>query len=123
MVVESKVIASRNGMLLIEWVDELNLPRRNWITDTDLFVIDRKGDTMMVIGPERGYPYGIEWERYVDLQTTPIDLCRELRKHGIWTTADARSNPESVRNALRCVYGIDVGVVLRLSKQLESSEE
>lgn len=121
MLVATRKTGSRNGMLQVEWIDGTEMPQRAWVTGEMIESIE--GDSVFVNDPERGIPHGVEWHRYIELSASAIDLGRELRKRGIWTTADLRENLEVVRGCLQIVYGVDLAFLLNLSKRLEKMEE
>jgi len=57
---------------------------------------------------EAGIPYGVAWERYINLQVTPERVAAELRRRGIWTWHDYQIKPHLVVAAFQQALQLDI---------------
>ena len=119
MVKTVQIILRKNDLLLVEW-QEMGMPYRAWVTP-DMVVEDRpKGKTTTVKNPGAGIPYGMDWSPLIQVNATPRDFDRELKRVGIWTVQDLRDKPNEARSALQSVYGMDMAALLMAVKAYES---
>lgn len=112
-----QIIQGNNDLVLVQWTNSNNILQRSWVGRRDL--VDEVGRSAKVANPERGYPYGVEFWRIVELKATPKDLDRELKQRGIWTLADLRARPNEVVGALVAAYGVDLATIFQAANTYE----
>jgi hypothetical protein len=109
-----KIIASKNQTALVEWEDADGL-HRGYIPEEVIYdnVVD--DDVLSIV-----IPYGLEWEYIIgDLlnKVTPREFSKNLRKAGIWSMQDLRSNPSVVFGAIQQTYGLDFSTLVLLTEK------
>lgn len=110
-----RVITVKSGMQLIQW-EENNTFHRTWMKDNQVFK-DQTGT--YVADPHVGIPYGFDFTELVELKTTPEILDRELKRRGVWTLAELRSNPAALTGALQAAYGVTRATILENAEKYE----
>lgn len=98
--VEVKVIRESDESALVEY-KEKGLLQRATVPLKSLIDGSKVRDTHL----KKGIPFGIDWSDINIPTVTPGMLTQALRARGIWTAADVRTNPQSVRNAISEVQG------------------
>lgn len=119
--VEVTILREERNMTLVQWTDEYDVLQRNWVKVS--MVTDRWGKTGRVENPQRGYPYGVDFSHALSPSVTSHDICRELRKRGLWTAEDLQKNPELIKGALQAAYGVDLSQIIAIAKQYEKTME
>jgi len=114
--ITTKVIQRKNGILLVEWIDQ-GTPNRAWVTPD--MIAEDSGASAIVDNPAAGIPYGVDFARLIVLSTTPEDIDREFKRRGIWTIADLRARPQEAVSAIQAAYQMDLGRVLQAAKAYE----
>jgi hypothetical protein len=76
-------IAEKDGSSLVEWIGEDGLYHRAYVPNKAL----DKG-TVSTKDLQKGIPYGLPWEQWVEIQATPERIANELRRMGVWCLAD-----------------------------------
>lgn len=66
---------------------------------------------------EAGIPYGIAWADYLQLDSTPKDIERELHKAGIWTADDLRTKQQAAVGAIQTALSIHLGTLNSIVKE------
>lgn len=113
---ETRVVQQEGNLLLVEWHSGHKL-RRAWVTAD---MVEAKTDNAATVRePGEGVPYGVEWHRLVELQTTPIAVENELHARGIWTLADLRSRPQEVVAAIAAAYSFSRSHLLQAAERYE----
>lgn len=107
------VVRTKGGLSLIEWKDENDIPQRAWVKAESIL------EGSVVVNPESGVPYGLDFTQMVELKTTPEDVNREMRKAGIWTLHDLRANPQGALGALMAAYGGTFSTILKAANRME----
>lgn len=115
------ILREERNMSLVQWTDEYDVPQRNWVKVS--MVENRSGKTGQVAKPEQGYPYGVDFSYALIPSVTSRDICRELRKRGLWTAEDLQKNPELIKGALQAAYGTDLSQIIAIAKQYEKATE
>lgn len=106
-----KVLSISNGTALIEWVDDGEI-QRSLLPSAD---VGADGECLY---PERGLPYGIEWQDYITVTVTPENIQRQLRNAGIWTVQDLLRKPREVQGAINAAYGTILRDLIRNTRKL-----
>jgi hypothetical protein len=99
-----RVIQRKGQGVLVEWRDQEGYHR----TVVPPSALD--GDCCEPQELLMGIPYGEPWAEVVgDIVIAGEQIEDELRKHGIWTTEDARRKPNEVVSALMAIHrtGVD----------------
>ena len=116
-----KIINTQNEMALVEWLDDDNVFQRSWVVQR---MLDQTKDGHIEVEePEQGIPYGVPFDKCLQLYASPLSVCRELRKRGLWTADDVQARPREVLGALQAAYGIDLANLIRAAKDFENSTE
>lgn len=77
------------------------------------------GDKIAKDDWDAGAVYGVEWERYIALSTTPERVAEQLRRAGIWTKSDLLKNPRAAFGALQSAYNFDLSALIEAVRDLE----
>jgi hypothetical protein len=78
-----RVIGSKGESALVEWIDAEGLYQRIYVPLAKV----TKG-TVASKDLERGIPYGLPWEEYIEVTATPASIANELRRMGAWRRED-----------------------------------
>jgi hypothetical protein len=118
--VSVQIIQRKGGLFLVEWKAD-NTLKRAWI-DHELLKVDdgRIGEVYM---PQAGIPYGMDWSQLFNPTVSAVDFDRELKRRGIWTIDELRTQPNAVLGALRDAYGLDLAALLQAAKVYEKDLE
>jgi hypothetical protein len=119
--VPAKRIKELKGMVLVQWHDGEN-PRRNWVVPV-MIKGENDDGTILVSNPEVGVQYGMDFSKIFEMEATPSDLDRELKRMNIWTADDVRARPNDVRAAIQAAYGVDFSALMQAVKSYEKSTE
>lgn len=75
-----------------------------------------KGNEVSVDDLKKATPYGIDFED-VGLELPDVfSVMSAFHKHGIWTAADVRKNPQSVLSALSSLYSPNLRALMAYIK-------
>lgn len=111
-----RVIRREGVTALVEWTDSESNLRRCFIPANEIDDVNTVKSSVL----DKGIDYGIDWLALVtEFKFTPAKLGNELRRAGIWTAADAMSNPNAVFAAIQRSIGLDVSTVQRLARKME----
>lgn len=119
--VEVRILRQGNGTYFVEWTDDAGVLQR--ATVTEAMVVRTQGNTATVDAPHRGVPYGAPLGTLWDPVCVGMDIDRELRRRGIWTTADLRANPVEARAALLAAFGANLQQLLNAAKRYDQLTE
>lgn len=108
------VLGTEGGSALVEWVEE-GQAHRAYIP-----VEKVKDGTASKTTLSRGVLYGLPWEK-VKLAATADALAAELRRRGIWTGEDLRTNINAAIGALQATYRVDVAALMELAKRQQEA--
>lgn len=111
------IIREDGSMSLVQWTDDKEVPQRNWVKQSMIRM--RSGKDAEVDHPEHGYPYGVDFSHALNPAVTSHDICRELRKRGLWTVDDLQKSPQSIMGALQAAYGLDLSQIIAIARQHE----
>ena len=111
--IDVKVIKERGQSALVEYIENRKTKRVTVATND---VVDNQVSKEAI---ELGVPYGVEWSNLVTLQANSGELEKNLRKVGIWTAEDALKDANKVLNALMKTYQIDLGMIMRIAKEVK----
>ena len=76
-----------------------------------------EGGSILSTDWEAGIPYGIPWEKLPSLP--PTELAIQLRKRGIWTAEDLRTNQQQAVEAIRVTHRIYLGDLNKFAKEVQ----
>ena len=101
-----RLVAHKDGSALVEWIDLYGYHRA-------YVPLDRlKDGTVSAKDLERGIPYGLPWEDWIEVSATPESIANELRRRGIWRWEDMNNAALDAVNR-----AFDKGAFLRLVNQ------
>jgi len=106
-----RVIGSKGESALVEWMDAEGMYRRVYVPLAKV----TKG-TVASKDLERGIPYGLPWEDYIEVTATPASIANELRRMGAWRREDLTANIVDQANK-----AFDRGAFLRRVSQEDKS--
>jgi hypothetical protein len=107
-----RLVAQRGESSLVEWLDAEGLYRRAYVPAA----LVQQG-FVPALDLNRAIPYGIEWEKYIQVTATPQSLANDLRRRGMWTWEDINNAALSAANR-----AFDVGQFLRQVKAEERKQ-
>jgi hypothetical protein len=121
--IEGTVIFRKKSAILVEFMDEGIVHRITCPADS-LEVLEGGKVLLSSFDIEQGILYGIPWEfKLHEVVITPEKMASELRKNGIWTSEDARKNPEGVKGSVLAMVSSILYSVNQLVKESRSMEE
>jgi len=100
-------IADKDGSALVEWIGEDGYYHRVYVP---LAKLDK--GTVATKDLEKGIPYGLPWEKWIEVEATPERIANELRRRGIWCWQDINNAALDAANK-----AFDKGAFLRRVKQ------
>lgn len=106
-----RVIGSKGESALVEWIDAEAMYRRVYVPLAKV----AKG-TVATKDLERGIPYGLPWEEYIEVEVTPASIANELRRLGAWRREDLTNTVIDQANK-----AFDRGAFLRRVSQEDKS--
>lgn len=110
-----RIVERRGRAALVEWPDDAGRLRRAVVPGE--IVVDNEVDVEVL---DRGVEYGVPWEEIVGaLEVTPEHVAAELRRRGVWTTEDARRNPQVAAAALQAACGLGLAALLGAAREFE----
>jgi len=77
-----KVVGIKGESALVEWIDEGKY-KRAFVPKGK--IKDSAVDPAVLA---KGIVYGLSWEDFVEIETSPEKIANELRRHGIWRLED-----------------------------------
>jgi len=102
-----KVIKTKGKSTLVEYGFE-----RRFVPSSSV-----GGGAVLSTDWEAGIPYGIPWEKLPPLPLT--ELAAQLRKRGIWTAEDLRTNQQQAVEAIRVTHRIYLGDLNKFAKEVQ----
>jgi hypothetical protein len=99
-----RVVTRKDGWCLVAWTDAAGMPQRSWVVE-DHTVADSWGE-VEVEDPAAGIPYGFDFSQIPIRNISSVELCAELRRRGLWTIEDVKTNAQAAVAALLTVAGI-----------------
>jgi hypothetical protein len=102
-----KVIGQKDGSALVEWQDGDGMYHRAYVPQEKV-----AGGAVEPKVLEKGIPYGLPWEEWIEVTATPAHVANELRRMGVWCKADLN---HAALNAVN--KGFDQGALLRRVQQ------
>lgn len=115
-----RLLSKQDGTALIELIIDGNI-RRGFVPEEVLQDDNTLDDALISLV----VPYGLDWEFILENaigQVTPQRLAAELRRVGLWTLQDLRSNPQAAFGALQAVYGLDLSTLIRTAEDYAQLE-
>ena len=100
-------IADKDGSALVEWIGEDGFYHRVYVP---LAKLDK--GTVATKDLEKGIPYGLSWEQWIEIEATPERIANELRRMGVWCWQDITHTALTAVNK-----AFDQGEFLRRVKQ------
>lgn len=121
-----KVLKSRSGSALVEWVRD-GIISRNFVPLDALEngAVGPSGQAQRVVSLEtlQASPlYGIPWELLWKPTVAPEDVANRLRAAGIFTADDLAKNMQRGVSVLQGAYRLDVGQLLKIALKFEEEE-
>lgn len=77
-----RLVGHEGESALVEWIIE-GMYHRVYVPLSKL-----KDGTVAVKDLERGIPYGLPWEDWIEIEATPESVANELRRQGVWRWQD-----------------------------------
>lgn len=91
-----KVIKSKAGNTLVEWMEDINVYRA-WLPYKDVV----NGE---VKSPEKGVPYGDDFTPLIKPLPTVVAIVQALHNNGLWTMSDVKLNPALVWSGVAMAF-------------------
>ena len=110
-----RVVARKDGSALVEWMDGDGYLRRAYIPEAKVKEGPHAGlgaSAAPVKVLEAGIPYGLPWEKWIEVVATPEDIANELRRQGVWCWEDMNNAALDAANR-----AFDRGAFLRRVQQ------
>lgn len=102
---EVKVLKTKKGHSLIEWISRDGTPRRSFVP-ADKVEAGPDG-TQTVEHPERGVGFGLDFSRIIEpITIDPDAIDRELKLAGLWSADDIRNQPHVAQGAIIRALGV-----------------
>lgn len=111
-----RVVRRDHQASLVEWIDGEGLHRAT-VPTAELADNEVSQETL-----DMGIQYGLPWEGLLRIRVTPEAIAHELRRRGIWTSADLAARPMVALAALQAAYGIDLAA-LRAAAERHDKEQ
>ena len=105
--VPARLIAHKGDSALVEWMDGDGYLRRAYIPLKQV----RDGAAASKV-LDKGIPYGLPWEKWIEVVATPEDIANELRRQGVWCWEDMNNAALDAANR-----AFDRGAFLRRVQQ------
>ena len=78
-----RLVVRKSESALVEWIDSDGHYQRAFVPAD--CVKDGMADKKDL---EQGIPFGIVWEKYIEIEATPESVANELRRQGAWLLQD-----------------------------------
>lgn len=101
-----KTISAKGDVALVEWVESGRLKRA---VVPAVSVVEGQVDPEVL---SMGVPFGLPWEKIIQVKATPVLLADGLRNAGIWTLEDFRAHMPDVQAVIQAVYGVEFATLL-----------
>ena len=102
-----RLVGHQGESALVEWLDAGGMYHRVHVP------LDKLEDgTVASKDLERGIPYGLPWEDWIEVQATPEKVANELRRQGVWCWQDVNNAALAAANK-----AFDKGAFLRRVNQ------
>ena len=112
-----KVVALRGESALVEWTDGDDV-RRVYVPFEKIENDKCPQDVL-----EAGIPYGAPWEELITFpDAIPQTIAKQLRRAGIWTSADIERHIPSAQRAINVATGLTPASLHGLARKYESKE-
>ena len=102
-----RVISSAGDSSLVEWLDTDGMYCRVYISLSKV-----EEGTVATKDLERGIPYGLPWEEFIEITATQKHIANELRRQGVWCWQDMNNAALNAANR-----AFDKGAFLRQVNQ------
>jgi hypothetical protein len=112
------IIEQRGESALVEWSQDGDLCRAYIPADK---IKDAKCDQDVL---NAGLPSGTPWEDLIDAsKLTPESVGKELRRAGIWSSADIEASLQAAQRAINQATGLTPASLHGLAKKYEAKED
>lgn len=109
-----QIVEQRGQSALVEWPQEGDL-RRAYVPVDAISNAQCDEDVL-----NAGLPYGTPWDDLIDAsKLTPEAIGKELRRRGVWTSADIEVNMQGAQRAINLATGITPASLHTLAKLYE----
>ena len=102
-----RLVGHKGESALVEWLDAEGGYRRVYVPLAKV-----KQGTVASKDLDRGVPYGLPWEDFIEIEATPASIANELRRMGAWHREDLTNNVLDLANK-----AFDRGAFLRRVNQ------
>ena len=102
-----RLVGHQGESALVEWLDGDGMYRRVHVP-----LVKLEDGTVSGKDLERGIPYGLPWEEWIEVQATPEKVANELRRQGVWCWQDVNNAALDAANK-----AFDKGAFLRRVNQ------
>ena len=102
-----RLVAHEGESALVQWIDADGMYCRVYVPLDKL-----EEGTVASKDLERGIPYGLPWEEWIEVQATPEKVANELRRQGVWCWQDVNNAALDAANK-----AFDKGAFLRRVNQ------
>lgn len=111
--IAARVIERKGASELVEWLDADGRYQRAYVPKGT--VTSGMADSDIL---DMGIPYGVDWATALPSlePPSPQAVANELRRHGIWTLADARNNGALAVSALMRVFNVGLGLLVEAAE-------
>ena len=115
--IPASMISKQGQGMLVEWVED-GKPKRGIIPLDEYNFVKRTvaKDTLAA-----AIPYGVPWEDLEVPEITAEDFANSLRRAGIWSVDDLRTNPNRAVAALQAAYRISLPALMEFANNLEDN--
>ena len=106
-----RIFERRGQSLIVEWVDEDQMPQRRIVDIGDMISERQKKGVVTDEVLQESPKFGVEWAEVVKCDVTPEKFQRMLRTYGIWTPRDFRQNHRGFGAALSSIHAEDIAAI------------
>ena len=106
--IEVRVIRAKSGSALVQWLDAKGMYCRGFLPSTS--VVDGAADLNEL---EKSIPYGLPWEKFIEVTATPESIANNLRKRGVWVF----ENLSNMSAVMKSNMAFDLAAFFQRAKQ------
>ena len=111
--IDVKIIRDSGPTCLVEWTEHDDL-RRAYVPKEVIQHLRVPVEELAA-----GTPYGVRWERLIEVHATPERVAQALRRRGIWTAEQLRGRWSEAKTAIWEAVAMDLVGLLRRVEEYE----